>query len=330
MSEAVFVNPGRMTRCVGGLYSVYLDPGVESSPLSGQLIHCRARGKFRYHGLSPKCGDIVQVAYTENSFVPGETPVQVPTYADISLVSIMERKNELIRPPMANLDLFFIVLSAKDPVTPYLTIDKLTCIAEHNRIRPVLLITKADLCPEQAEHDCALYRSVGYDAFILSSLTGTGLEELSRYLRTELPGKVACLAGVSGAGKSSLLNRLFPGQDRATGALSEKIQRGRNTTREITLFPAVPGNPSSGWIADTPGFSLIDFERFDFFNKDDLPQTFPEFLPYLGQCRYRNCTHTKEEGCRVLEAVRDGIIPVSRHDSFLSLYEDLKDKHDWD
>ena len=231
---------------------------------------------------------------------------------------------------MANLDLFLIVVSAGVPETPLLTIDKLTCIAHHNNIQPIMVVTKTDQNPEGAAKLTGLYNAVGIQSFSISSLTGNGVEEFKSFLLQQMPKKVACLAGVSGAGKSTLLNTLFPERNQKIGDLSQKISRGKNTTREVTLFQANTSDSQGGWIADTPGFSLLDFERFDFFSKEELPETFPEFSPYLDHCRYRNCTHTKEEGCALLEAIEQGLVPKSRHDSFLSIYQDLKNKHDWD
>jgi ribosome biogenesis GTPase len=143
-------------------------------------------------------------------------------------------------------------------------------------------------------------------------------------LQNKLPGKIAAFAGASGVGKSTLLNRLFPDLSLATGAVSEKTERGRHTTRKVELFPH-----AGGFIADTPGFTMLDFEHFDFFTKEDLTYTFPEFEPYLGKCRYTKCSHTKEDGCAILEAKKRGEISQSRHDSYLELYTTLKNKREW-
>ena len=141
-------------------------------------------------------------------------------------------------------------------------------------------------------------------------------------------GKIAAFAGASGVGKSTLLNRLFPELHLETGEISHRIERGKNTTRQVSLYP-LSNEEDCGYLADTPGFTMLDFERFDFFDKEALPQTFREFVPYIGECRYTKCSHTKEEGCAILAAVKNGKIPPSRHQSFLSLYEVLKKKTKW-
>ena len=152
---------------------------------------------------------------------------------------------------------------------------------------------------------------------------------LSGYIKKTLPGKLAAFAGASGVGKSTLLGRLFPAAALATGAISSRIARGKNTTRHVEILPIDPNDPATGYLADTPGFTMLDFEKFDFFGLEDLPATFPEFAPYLGGCRYSDCTHTKESDCAVREAVRKGIIPPSRHATYLALYEILKKKPQW-
>ena len=150
-------------------------------------------------------------------------------------------------------------------------------------------------------------------------------EELSDYIRNNLNGKTAAFSGASGVGKSTLLNKLFPELSQETGDISLRAERGKNTTRKVELFKEY-----GGYIADTPGFTMIDFENFDFFDKDDLPYNFPEFKDFLGKCRYTKCSHTKEDGCAIIQAVKDGIIPESRHKSFVSIYEVLKNKNMWD
>ena len=215
-------------------------------------------------------------------------------------------------------------------------IDKLICIAEHNHIEPVILIGKCELDEETADTYVTLYRRAGFAAFALSCYTGEGVDAVKAYVKNALPGKIAAFAGASGVGKSTLMNLLFPALAQETGDVSEKTERGRHTTRKVTLFPAekLLGKTEAAllpdsYLADTPGFSLLDFERFDFFEKDDLPDTMREFAPYLGLCRYKGCSHTKEEGCAVLDAVARGEIARSRHDSFLEIYNDLKDKRPW-
>ena len=248
---------------------------------------------------------------------------------DIRISDILDRKNELIRPPMANLDVMFISMAAASPAPVIPTIDKLICIAEHNDIEPVIIIGKCDLAPEYAKELQDIYKKAGFDAFVLSAKTGEGVDAIREFVNTKLDGKTSAFAGASGIGKSTLLNALFPDLSLTTNTISVKIQRGRHTTRHVELYP-ISEKEGAGYIADTPGFSLLDFERFNFFDKEDLAYNMREFRDYIGECRYTKCSHTKEEGCAILEAVREGKISKSRHDSFLEIYDSLKNKHKWD
>lgn len=358
---------GRLLKGLGGLYEVLLDKG--GTPASGGRIEARAKGNFRHEGTQPLIGDRVCVQYDDTAVshtVPGDmatvpesagtapestgtapestgaTPGNADAVSESAgtvpgntaknkdgggavIAKILPRRNALIRPPMANLDFLFLTLAAANPAPMTETVDKLISIAEFNKIEPVLVIGKADLAPDVAESLAKLYTCAGFSVFRLSATEGAGVPELRAFIARELPGKTAAFAGASGVGKSTLLHALFPRIQPETGEVSRKIARGRHTTRRVELYPVENG----GFLADTPGFSMLDFVRFDFFTAKDLPGTMREFAPYLGQCRYTKCTHTKEEGCAVLAAVREGKIAKSRHDSFLSMYAALKDKHDW-
>lgn len=346
---------GRLIKGLGGLYEVLLDKGT--SPASGGRIEARAKGNFRHEGTQPLVGDRVRVQYDDTAVshtvsgdmtpppgnagaIPGNTgaasggattataaPGNTAKNRDgggAVIAEILPRKNALIRPPMANLDFLFLTVAAANPAPMTETVDKLISIAEFNRIEPVLIIGKAELAPDVAESLTKLYTSAGFSAFPLSARDGAGVAALRDFLTEKMPGRIAAFAGASGVGKSTLLHVLFPEFRPETGEVSRKIARGRHTTRRVELYPA-----AGGFLADTPGFSMLDFVRFDFFTVRDLPDTMREFAPYLGACRYTKCTHTKEEGCAVLAAVRDGKIAKSRHDSFLSMYAALKNKHDW-
>jgi ribosome biogenesis GTPase len=247
----------------------------------------------------------------------------------IMIESVKERKNALIRPPMANLDCIFVSMAAAAPAPILATVDKLIAIAEHNSIEPYIVIGKSELDPKLAEEIKHIYTLAGFKVFLLSCETGEGVEDISRFIRENLAGKTAAFSGASGVGKSTLMNLLFPSFNLETGAISRKIERGRHTTRSVDLYEAELDGGSM-YIADTPGFSMLDFKQFDFFDKDALPYTFREFNDYIGECRYTKCTHTKEDGCAILEAIREGKIAKSRHDSFLELYEVLKNKKEWD
>lgn len=316
---------GKILRGVGGLYTIALEH--DGSPLGGRTVSCRARGVFRHEGLTPLPGDDVTVGYDDSAWREDSDG------SGIRIDDILDRRNALIRPPMANLEVLFVTMAAAAPAPLLPVVDKLISIAEHNRIEPVIIVGKSDLDAARAENIRALYAAAGFEAFAVSCEHGEGIDAVGHYIRTHLGGKIAAFAGASGVGKSTLMNALFPSLSRLTGEISQKNARGRHTTREVTLFPLadlLPDCPmSDGYIADTPGFSLLDFTRFDFFDKDDLPHTMREFAPYLGQCRYTDCTHTKEQDCAVIAALRDGKIAPSRHESFVSMYNDLKDKRPW-
>lgn len=310
---------GKIIKGVGGIY--YVRPDGETG--SDRLLPCRARGKFRHTGVTPLVGDHVVIL--------GDRPI-AEAYevegAELVVDEIVDRRNALIRPPLANLDVIFVSMASAFPSPILSTVDKLISIAEAGGIEPVIVIGKSELDAESTQNLCNIYQKAGFDVFPLSAKNGDGVEELTSYIKKNLAGKIAAFAGASGVGKSSLLSRLFPERSIETGELSHKIERGKNTTRHVELFD-YPCEGGVAHIADTPGFSLLDFVRFDFFDKDELPMTMREFRPHLGACRYKKCTHTKEEGCAVLEAIERGEISRTRHESFLEMYDSLKDKHEW-
>ncbi len=311
---------GRIIGSVGGIYTVAAD---SPTPL-GRLINCRARGLFRHKNEKPLVGDFVLVTIENDDD---------PTSALIS--EILERKNSLIRPPLANLDYIFVTLAAASPEPDPETADRLIAIAEFNRITPVIVIGKKELDRDGAARLEEIYRLAGFDVFSLSCHTGEGIESIRNFVKETLPQHTAAFAGASGTGKSTLMNLLFPELELETAGISRKTQRGRHTTRRVTLYPVpVPvlgaDDSSFGFLADTPGFSLLDFERFDFFAKEDLPHTFREFSDHIGSCRFTKCSHTKEEGCAILAAMREGKIAESRHRSYVNIYGILKSKNFWD
>ena len=330
---------GKILRELGGLYLIRLDPppaptdgGLpDASPLSGSDVFCRAKGAFRHEGMTPLAGDRVRTSYTDASSSVGTdgSVTPSPDGACVRIEDLIDRRNALIRPAMANLDYLFLCMASANPAPlPYIA-DKLICIAEFNRIEPVIVIGKRELAPDVCAELTEIYRGAGFSVFPLSAGTGEGVGALREFVSTVLPGHTAAFSGASGVGKSTLLNALFPSLALETSEVSRKIGRGRHTTRRVELYPLSFGG-EVGYLADTPGFSMLDFVRFDFFPKDALPETFREFRPYLGHCRYTSCTHTKEEDCAIVQAVRAGRIARSRHDSYLALYRDLKDKHEWE
>lgn len=303
---------GRVVKGLGGLFEVRIEDSGSASRLA-----CRAKGILKRDEEKVLIGDLVKV----------EIDDELPDGIVIS--EVLPRKNSLIRPPLANLDLLFIVFSVAKPMPVLETIDKLISIAEHNGIEPVAVITKSDIADAREIAD--IYRAVGIDVFITSSDGGEGVAELSEYISKKVSGgKCAAFAGASGVGKSTLMNALFPNLSLATSEISRKIERGRHTTRHVEIFDieAVEG---TGFLADTPGFSLIDFARFDFFTLEELLPTFREFLPYLGKCRYADCAHVGEraEECAVAAAAEEGIIPKSRLESYRSIWSVLKNKNQY-
>ena len=297
---------GRIVEGVGGLYTVRCEVDGEI-----KMISCRAKGSFRHEGITPLVGDNValDISAGESNAVISE---------------ILERKNSLIRPPMANLDCVFVAMAAAKPAPMLDMTDKLISILEHNDIEPVIVIEKCELDRERAEEIKAIYEKAGYRAFALSCETGEGIEEIESFIATRRG--ILALAGASGVGKSTLLNKLFPTLSLGTGSVSRKTERGRHTTRAVTLHRI----SEELYFADTPGFSMLDFERFDFFDLEDLPLSFREINERIGECRYTKCTHRKEDGCAIVEAVKSGDISKSRHESYVMLYEILKNKHKWD
>ena len=297
---------GRIVEGVGGLYTVRCEDCGEI-----KMISCRAKGSFRHEGITPLVGDnvVVDTSAGEKNAVISE---------------ILERKNFLIRPPMANLDCVFVAMAAAKPAPMLDMTDKLVSILEHNDIEPVIVIEKCELDRERAEEIKTIYEKAGYRAFVLSCETGEGIEEIESFIATRRG--ILALAGASGVGKSTLLNKLFPTLSLGTGSVSKKTERGRHTTRAVTLLKI----SDELYFADTPGFSMLDFERFDFFDLEDLPLSFREINDRIGECKYTKCTHRKEDGCAIVEAVRSGDIAKSRHESYVMLYEILKNKHKWD
>ena len=303
---------GMIVSGVGGLYYV--------RTADKEIFPCRAKGAFRRKGLTPLVGDLVSIRPPE---VSGK---------EYFIEEIFERKNSLIRPPMANLETLFVTFAPKNPEPSTLYLDKLLSIAVFNRIQPVVVITKSDVSEELAESYAKIYRKAGVPVFISSSESGDGLKALKEYILS-LKG-ICAFAGASGVGKSTLMNALFPSLMLDTGVLSEKISRGKHTTRSVTLYPLadlIDSASSDAYIADTPGFSMLDFIEFDFYTLEDLPHCFPEFEPYLSECRYTDCSHTKESvnDCAIAAAIENGEIAKERHESYLSIYADLVGKRPW-
>ena len=288
---------GIILKGIGGFYYVDTAEG---------LIECKARGRFRKTVGKPIVGDRVTLEIQ-------------PEDGTGYLQTIAPRKNSLIRPAVANLDLVVAVASAAPPVTDPFLIDKVTAIAVHKNMDALVVINKTDANPGDELYET--YRRSGIEVLRVSAHTGEGIDALRERIR----GRVSAFAGNSGVGKSSVLNRLDSSFGAEVGAISDKIGRGKHTTRHVEMFPL----DEDTYVIDTPGFSSFDTEELDLELKARLPETFPEFAPYLGQCRFVGCSHVKEKGCAVLQAVKDGRIPASRHRSYVRLYDELKDLRDW-
>ncbi len=287
---------GLLIRLTGGFYYVDCD---------GDILECKARGVFRKRGESPVAGDRVVVELKPDGYN--------------SLQEILPRNNFLVRPPLANLDALVIVISTVEPVPNTLVIDKLTAAAVSLGTRPIIVFSKTDLksCTELME----TYAKAGFQSFSYSD----GDEESVERIRKALSGKLVAFIGNSGVGKSTLINNLYPEFGLKTGEISQKLGRGRHTTRTVELFKV-----GDGYIADTPGFSTVDLERYQLVKKEELMDCFPEFEDYLGQCRFSSCMHTCEKGCAVIDAVNNGDIAQSRHQSYVSMYNEIKDIKPWD
>lgn len=305
---------GKVVKGLGGLYEVRIDDGDSVCRLA-----CRAKGVLKRDEAKVLIGDNVTVTIDDS------------TPDGIVISEIKERKNSLIRPPLANLDYIFIVFAAAKPSPVIETVDKLVAIAVHNSITPVVVVTKSDLQSDVAEEYASIYRLAGIDTFVTSSQAGEGIDGIADYIKTNVTsGKTAAFAGASGVGKSTLMNTLFPNLTLATAEISRKIERGRHTTRHVEIFD-IDSGADTGFLADTPGFSLIDFARFDFFSLEELLPTFPELLPYVGECRYADCAHVGEgeDECAVARAAAEGKIAPTRLESYRSIYRVLKDKNNY-
>lgn len=283
---------GTIIKGIGGFYYV---------KASDSIYECKARGIFRKDKITPMIGDKVEIE------TDGDTG---------SIIKIMERKSSLVRPPVANVDTMMLVVAAASPDPNLPLIDKMLVNAEINNIQPAICINKTDLTGR--DDIVSAYSLAGYEIFTVSAEKELGIKELTDYLKN----KTTAFAGLSGVGKSSLLNLITDGS-METGSVSEKIMRGKHTTRHVELFEL----PCGGFVLDTPGFSSLEVEGI---KADELWEYFPEIVPVNGNCRFRGCSHVNEPDCAVRELVQNGKMASSRYESYVELYNKLKLVKEWE
>jgi len=287
LPQMVDKRTGRIVRSLSGFYEVQTPQGV---------VTCRGRGSLRKAQESPLTGDIVQITVEH-----GKGMVE----------KILPRKNRFIRPAVANVDALVIFAANVNPVTEPFLIDRVAAIAGDQEVQVIICVNKCDLDP--AVDLVRIYRNAGFQVVQASAQTGEGVEEL----KTLIQGKLTAFTGNTGVGKSSMLNQLCPELNLATGEVSEKLGRGRHTTRHVELFRL----EEDTYVADTPGFSSFDTDQMDVLLKENLQYAFPDFGEHIGKCQFHDCSHRAEPGCAVRQAVEEGKVEKTRYDSYLRLYE---------
>lgn len=295
---------GLLVKAISGFYYVLCDN-------ENVIYECKAKGVFRNEAQAPLVGDHVELEVSEERRG--------------TVSKIMERKNEFTRPPLANLDKLFLVCSMLEPSPSTLVIDKLITVCEYKDIEPIIVVTKIDLKEEKEFKE--IYEKAGFTVICLSNLEGKTDEAELLKVKECLKGSVCAFAGNTGVGKSSLLNNICPALNLETSHISKKLNRGRHTTRQVELFYL---DETNGYVADTPGFGSMEMLKYEVILKDKLELCFREFLPFIDKCKFTGCSHTVEKGCAVLEAVKNGIIPVSRHESYCTLYHDAGQIKTWE
>ncbi len=290
------IKNGIILKALSGFYYVKAD---------GELYECRASGLFRKNKITPLVGDNVEIEVLDNS----------KGY----LTKIHERKNSLVRPPVANIDNLFIVSCAGNPKPNTLVIDKLIAISLKNNIEPIIVFNKSDI--EPLDDLAGIYEKAGFKSFVVSCKDGVGGDEILSAAK----GKTSAFCGNTGVGKSSILNLIDSGLSLKTGEVSEKLGRGRHTTRHTEIYEI----SDDTYIADSPGFSALETEKTSVLLKDELKNLFPEFSDYATECKFLDCCHISEKGCKVREAVENGEIAVSRYESYKMMFEESKQIKEW-
>ena len=287
---------GRIIRSLSGFYDVQLP---------GQVVTCRGRGVLRKEQVTPLTGDLVEITLER-----GKGMVE----------AVLPRKNSFVRPAVANVDALAIFAANVNPVTEPFLIDRVAAIAGDQNVQCLICINKSDL--DEARALRSIYEQAGFPVICTSAKTGQGMEQLRSFLR----GKLTAFTGNSGVGKSSVLNCLSPNLALPTGEVSEKLGRGRHTTRHVELFCL----GEDTYVMDTPGFSSFDTDQMDVILKENLQYAFPDFAPCIGRCQFADCSHRAEPGCSVRQAVEAGQIPPTRYDSYLRLYEKSAQIKQWE
>ena len=287
---------GRIIRSISGFYDV-------QTPKA--LVTCRARGILRKEGNSPLTGDMVEITVERDKGM---------------VERILPRKNSFVRPAVANVDALVVFAANVNPVTEPFLIDRVAAIAGDQEVQVILCVNKCDLDP--AVDLVRIYEHAGFTVICTSAETGEGVQQLL----DQIKGKLVAFTGNSGVGKSSILNRLSPELALPTGEVSEKLGRGRHTTRHVELYPL--GDDT--FVADTPGFSSFDTDQMDVILKENLQYAFPDFARHIGACQFRDCSHRKEPGCAVTGALAAGEIEPTRYDSYLRLYEKASQVKLWE
>lgn len=287
---------GRIVRSLSGFYDVQLPGGV---------VSCRGRGVLRRQHITPLTGDLVEITVER-----GKGMVE----------AVLPRQNSFIRPAVANVDALVIFAANVNPVTEPFLIDRVAAIAGNQNVQSVLCVNKCDLDPAKRLRE--IYERAGFQVFAVSAVTGEGLEPLRAFLRR----KLTAFTGNTGVGKSSILNALCPALALPTGEVSEKLGRGRHTTRHVELYAL----DESTFVMDTPGFASFDTDQMDVILKENLQYAFPDFAPYIGRCQFADCSHRQEPGCAIRAAVENGRLEPTRYDSYCRLYEKSAQIKEWE
>ena len=287
---------GKIVKGIAGFYYVHV---VESG-----VYECKAKGVFRKEKIKPLVGDNVIIEALDEEQKTG------------NITEVLKRKNELVRPAVANIDQALVVFAIVRPNPHFNLLDRFLVMMESKKIPVILCFNKEDIATDpQVKELEAIYENCGYPLIFTSALKDKNIDQVKEVLR----GKTTAIAGPSGVGKSSIINILQPEANMETGAISSKIERGKHTTRHTELFPV----DADSYIMDTPGFSSLYVNDFE---KEELKYYFPEFAVYEGTCKFNGCDHIHEPGCAVKEAVEEGKIHKVRYQNYIEMYEELKNK----